>query len=166
MATVSAGESASYTVTVTPLIANVGDVSVSCAGLPSSATCTPLDFTLSNGNPRLGTVTVTTTARSFVAPPPSGPGFRPRLEFRVGWLLALLILAAAALANTASRRGNQRLAQMGIAFVLLFALVSTPSRAGSSGGGGVGTPAGNYTVTITGKSASGLNSTTVALTVN
>ena len=71
-----------------------------------------------------------------------------------------------ALANKAPRRGNQRLAQMGIAFVLLFALLSMPSCAGSSGGGGVGTPAGNYTLTITGKSASGLNSTTVALTVN
>ncbi len=172
-AAITAGQSASYTLTLTPhgLGGTPVGLSLSCTGAPRLAFCTVQDsVSLDPYNPSTVTATVSTTAQSFVAPPQSAPWFWPRLGLQNSPLLVLLVLATAALAIKASSRGNQRLAQMGIAFVLLFALLSMSSCAGSSSGGSretlSGTPSGSYTLTFTGTSASASHSATVTVAVN
>lgn len=99
-ATVSAGQSATYTLTVTPASGFNSTVSLGRSGLPQGAACafSPASVTPDGTNPSTATATVTTTARS-TAPPrldhrPLSPllGKEGAREWLTGQLLSLLAL--------------------------------------------------------------------------
>jgi hypothetical protein len=155
-ASVIAGNSVSYTITVMPTFGFNAKVNLSCGGAPAEASCSvsPSSVTPDGTNPVTATATVTTTVRSM-PPPRSGPNLNmPRLVTRLRptwflWLLLFLTLAATQ-AMARRRRVWLRLA-LAAALVLLWA---------ACGAGGTqvnvpnGTPAGSYTLTMTGTSGS------------
>jgi hypothetical protein len=163
-ATVSAGQSASYTLSLTPLNGFNQAVSLSCSRAPTAATCTvlPSSVTLDGSNTSTATVTVTTTAASMVGPG-HGPSFiPPPLGNPVGllWFAGLLVLITAASLWKAPRR-----VRLGLAVMMLFVLAWTACSVGGSEKPPF-TPPGNYQLVITAAASGGLQHiTAVSLTV-
>jgi FG-GAP-like repeat/Abnormal spindle-like microcephaly-assoc'd, ASPM-SPD-2-Hydin/FG-GAP repeat len=178
-ASVTAGQTATYSLSLAGLGGLADAVSLSCTGAPSKSTCTvtPATVTPSGSSPASVTVTVSTTAGSEGAPwserklPPLGGGQNE-------WLLVL----AAALSLLVLRKLDQRrpgvavrwrLSLAGAGMVVLLALGSA-----ACGGGGnpapppstPGTPKGTYTLQVTGTVTSGgtavSHQTPLTLTVN
>lgn len=153
--TVSAGSSATYTITAAASGGFNQAVSFTCGVLPSGASCNFSPTPITPGaNPATATLTVVTTASSLVAPglrtsPPSSPT-RP-------WILGALL---GAFAITICKRFRRPVAISTLAILLLGAFgTACGGGSSSSGGGGTsGTPAGTYTVLVTGSPASGPSS--------
>jgi hypothetical protein len=168
-ATVTAGQTAEYTLTVAPLGSFNQSVSLSCTGAPSAATCsvTPSSVTPDGTNNATATLRVTTTARSLGSPSVrvSPPGFGLRLPTLLLFMLITVTLLAIAAGH---ERARFRLIVALAALVLVSALVAC----GGGGGGAppppsqTGTPAGTYTLTVTATSGSLSHSTSLTLTVN
>jgi len=100
-ATVSKGQTASYTLSIVPAGGFAQNVSLACTGAPALATCTvsPNTISLSGTSAATATVTVTTTAASHSAAPffnPSwphhGPLQQPALLAALFGTLSLLLL--------------------------------------------------------------------------
>jgi sugar lactone lactonase YvrE len=147
-ATVTAGGTATYDLSITPLGGLSGAVSVTCGGAPSLATCTasPASVNLSGTAASPLSVTVSTTARSGIVMrprPPAGPWV---------WLWIAGLLTALATWMMAARRPVWQRAWVPLAVVLLCAAFWTACGAGNNvGGGGIsGTPSGTYTLTVIG----------------
>ena len=168
-ASVIAGNAVSYTITVTPSFGFNAKVTLGCGGAPRGATCSvsPSAVTPDGMNPITATVTVTTAVRSM-PPPRSGPKLNlPRLVTRIRplWFLWLLLLLTFVTSLAMARRRGVLLR-----FGLVMGLVLLWAACGA-GGSLVdvpeGTPAGNYTLTLTGSSGNQANShsTTAGLTV-
>ncbi len=158
--TVTAGQTATYTLTIAALNGFAGTVSLSCS-LPATAT------TCSASPPSVNqagnfTVAVTTTSRAFL------PYLQP-LRIQRYWPLAapmiLVALLVLAILLSAKRTRRQRgFAGATFALVTLFLLFET---VGCGGGGGPhGTPAGTYTVTVAGTSGSTSHTANLTLVVN
>ncbi len=194
---ITAGQTSTYNLALTPIAGFNRAVSLTCSGAPLAASCSisPTSFTLNGSNNSNAAVTVTTTSRSMAARPPitppaflipvSGPWvglFALANATLVGWLFAWPWLEPFhyPLRRAAARRGRVCLGGVGygMAAVLVMLAVGTVACGGGGGGGtkvsGLsGTPAGTYTLTITGafsdtSSGTQLNlahSTTVTLTV-
>jgi hypothetical protein len=195
-ATVNAGQTATYNLQVTPTGFS-GNVAFACTENITAATCsvTPTSVTLDGTNPADVRVSVTTTARSMVAPfithraPLQGPEQSRRPE---GLRYMLLVSAMLVMVAVKSRRVREqlcattltnrrpeglryRLAKRPAAWGLsaaMFAVLLWASCGGGGGGGGTtppqqtGTPAGTYTVTATATSGGLTRSTGLTLTVN
>jgi Abnormal spindle-like microcephaly-assoc'd, ASPM-SPD-2-Hydin/HYDIN/CFA65/VesB-like, Ig-like domain/Cep192 domain 4 len=164
--TVSAGQSATYTMAIAPNNGFSGSVALSCSGAPPSANCSvsPASVTVTNGaSPASATVTVTTTAPSSAIT--RLPFQFPPLDHPMPIAIWLGILAFMAAAAALARR---RRTSLGLALTLAFVLVWS-----ACGGGpastvttrNLGTPAGTYSLTITGTSGSLTKSINVSLTV-
>jgi len=168
-ASVVAGNSVSYTMTVTPIFGFNAKVNLSCTSAVPEASCSvsPSAVTPDGTDPISATVTVTTTVRSML-PPRSGPNLTlPHLITHGGpawfmWLLLLLTLVASQV--MARRRGALLRLALVMGLVLLWAACGT---GGSQVNVPQGTPAGNYVLTLTGttSTASVSHSTTANLTV-
>jgi len=108
-ATVNAGQSATYTLTLTPVYGFNQTISLSCGNLPQATTCAfnPATETLDGTDAATVTVTVSTTARSML-----GPGVRrpQRLQFvrPFGKLTFGLFLMLALTAVLSAARSNRR----------------------------------------------------------
>ena len=176
-ASVSPGQSGTYALSVVGEGGLNQAVTFTCTGAPSEATCTvsPNSVTTASSATNIA-VTVPTTAPSVSAPrsrpappvPPLSPGLR-------GLMLLALILATilwAVRRRSPTGAGRWWSAILPLAALLLLAL----ALAGCGGGGGgsseatgnPGTPAGNYTLTVTGTAGSGSSILThsVTLTLN
>ncbi|HEV2175947.1 MAG TPA: FG-GAP-like repeat-containing protein [Terriglobia bacterium] len=156
-ATVSPGQTATYTIAPAGVSGFTGTVAFTCGGAPSEATCTVSPASVLIPAPGMGVaqtsaaVTVTTTAPSLVSPlrwprvllpPPGAPS--PLLSLV---LLALMMLAALA----AAPKWRTRRASLAFAAMMLMVVLWASCGGGSSGtAGNPGTPAGTYTVTVTG----------------
>ncbi len=170
-ATVSPGGTASYTLSVTPQNGFNQAVSLTCSGAPSEATCSvsPTSVTPSGTTTSAATVTVVTTAASNL--PPSGPAW-PVSKGPGVWLLVPGLLLLLALARELRRRqfgDTARLAwrrRIVLAGILLAVATMAACGGGSNKSSNPGTPAGTYTVTVTGTSGSLSHSTSLSLTVN
>lgn len=156
-ASVTAGQSSTYVLSLTPVGGFSQQVSLLCNGAPQASTCavSPATVPLDGVNVVKTTVTVTTTARTtptFAGPfrrlvPPGGP--RPPA---LAWVASFLLLSALS-SLVALKRYRVGLRWAVLAAALLFAI--TWAACGSSAPTAPtvvteGTPAGVYSLTVTG----------------
>lgn len=146
-ATVSAGNTATYTLAVNPVAGFNQQVSLACTGAPLNSTCT-LDkpmVTLDGTNPANVTISVATIKRSTA--PLGGPTPWRILPTPLGlwtWLLALLSFSfVLILTGRKPRLGRVLLAASLAAFLIFLSACAVGSKV-------TGTPAGTYSLTITG----------------
>ncbi|HET9401208.1 MAG TPA: SBBP repeat-containing protein [Candidatus Acidoferrales bacterium] len=173
LVTLSAGQTASYTITVSPTNGFTGTVSLACNGAPTLANCSlPASVTITGTNSVNANASVTTAAHSLVLPP-SGPEERNwRLhQFRLWLQLFVVVMLAAILRQlaTKSRSLPRSYAYLGAALLVVVFWASGcggGSGGGGGGGGGGGTPSGNYTLTFAGTSGALRHTTSVSLNVN
>jgi hypothetical protein len=168
---VTAGQSANFTITITPGAGGFANaVSFSASGLPSAASPSFNPSSLTPGSTATSTtLTISTTARG-VLPPSSKPNPRTPPQY-IFWLLALVFTSftLCLLALMLFRPGRQRRFAPAM---LVFTVLLTATVIAGCGGGGVtqpppptGTPAGTYPITVTAQSGSDVHTTTVTLTV-
>jgi len=175
--TVTPGGTVTYTLSVAALDGFNQSVGLTCTGAPPESTCSISQGAVTPASAGTNvTVTVTTTAPSV-----GGPRSRPRPQFPPllpgpSNLVALAVLLAGATWAIRGWRGRPAATGWPTAFAALAAgLLLTLAVAGCGGGGGggagnPGTPAGPYTLTVTGSfgsaSATLTHSVTLALTVS
>jgi len=159
-ATISAGQSAQFTLTVTPVGGFHQVVNFTCAS-PSNVTCSasPNSVTLDGTNNVTLKVTANTTAQiaSASMPPPR----------RTGVLLALSAMLLWPLLAIADDR-RWRCGSMLTALVLALGLLTSCGGVKTSGNPAspTGTTGGSYNLTVTATSGNLVHATTVVLTVN
>jgi len=182
-ATVTAGGSATYLVTVAPLGAFDQTVTLNCPGAPLGGKCSvsPTSVMLNGSSAQNVTVTVTTKARTLAAPRGPTP---PTAPLMVLWVALMALMALDLLAWVMTRRapfgrtwlfdssGTVARAGSRCAFALGLILLAMTLWASCGGGGGStpspgspGTLAGDYGLTVTGTSGSLSHSTDLSLTV-
>jgi hypothetical protein len=157
-ATVTAGGNTAFTVNLASVNSFAGTVSLTCTGAPAASSCmiSPTSAALTANGTASSSGAINTTARSMVSPPVS-LRFDRRGPFTF-WIFVVVGLALL-LGWIFSQRGARRLV-WGLAAI---ALLATASCSGVPHGG---TPAGNYTLTVTATSGSLTHSATISLTVN
>lgn len=154
---ITAGSSATTSISVTPSGGFTGAVALTCSVAPASngvgCSLSPTSVTISGTTAGMSTLTITTTSSSGALAPPLNKFFALGGGIAVAGLLLFGIPA---------RRRSWR----AILGVLAFgAIVGIGIGCGSNGGGNNGGSA-NYTVTVTGTSGTISQSGTVAITVN
>ena len=166
--TKTAGQSGTFTVTVTPQGSFTSPISFSCSGLPALAGC---GFSPATVTPNSSTVT--TTLSITTAAPTASVAF-PRFGHRSSPLYAMWLVLPAMLLGTVGLATPKRRKLLSYGLVCLLAgsclLQVACSGANSNGGGGGGgatggTPAGTYSITVTGSAGSTQNTAMVTLTV-
>ena len=166
-ATVVAGNSTNLTVTVSPSYGFNLQVGLACSGLPTLASCTSASATPNGTTAGTASITITTTRRTSLPPGglrwPHAPGLLPSPSLWWAGVLALLGLTGWVV------RKNRLRWTLSVLTLMLLLLVSMAACGGGGGGVGyvdtTGTPAGTYSVSITGTSGTLTNSTTLTLTV-
>lgn len=168
-ATVSAGGTASYDFVLAPKGGFSGDVSLSCSGVPAKSTCSisPASVTLSGSSSADVTVKVATNAASDALPIPFNPPEIPPTTML--WACLASLIGFGVLVRFLPSRVRTRARFLAPLVVVLMAITFWTA---CGGGGGstapsstLGTPAGTYALTVTGKSGNLTQSTTVSLTV-
>jgi hypothetical protein len=165
--TITAGQTATYSLEFTPQNGFSGTVMLTCSGVPKGATCaaTPGSFSLSGTSTTTATITVATTAAGLVPPDSIPAPSYFRLHFKLPWpdaLLSTCILLA--LFGILGRR-RTRPAWLAVT-VIVFALMCTGCGGASPGQPPpTGTPANNYTLTVTATSGTVVQTMTLNLTV-
>jgi hypothetical protein len=175
-ATVAPGSTATDNLQVTPISGFNGTVTLSCTGAPSQSTCTPLpaSATLNGNGAALFSVQITTTAPSVASLRVgrqwrSIDGLRILQVVLVAGLASTLLVFALRFRESAARRRRAYVFAISFGFLLLASVVSGcggGSASSSSPPPSSGTPAGNYTLTITGTSNGVSRSQTLTLIVN
>jgi hypothetical protein len=163
-ATVAPGQTAVYPLTVASNGGFNQSVTFACTGAPSQSTCavSPSSIAL-NGSAAIA-VTVTTTAASLLIHDNSGRGPVAKVICRPMLLIGFILLF-----SLLGRHRELRL-KMNYGFALLFLLGLGVTMSGCGGGsasggsGNLGTPAGTYTLTVSGTFTSG--STTLTRNAN
>jgi uncharacterized repeat protein (TIGR01451 family) len=156
-----AGLTANYTVALAPHPLFASSITVSCSNLPTGASCraTPSSsITLQGASASSVGLAVTTTAR----PVTTGAAAFLRRNFYAFWLAFPGLLLLGAGRNSRRRRvaGILTLCALFSMLLLIPACSKSTTQTPVSG-----TPAGNYTITITASSGSDSKSATVTLSV-
>jgi hypothetical protein len=163
-ATISAGQTASYTLTLAPIGTFSQAVSLNCSGLPAEATCLASSNPVTVSAATNVTLQISTTARTLA---PAGPWMRtgPPSVRRIVVCVWLGLLLLAVLLSTVLPGWRVRRAFSVLALAVTVTLLSTACNGGTRSGVVSGTPAGTYQVTVVGTSGSLSHSATVGLQV-
>lgn len=169
--TVAPGQTASYSLTVSPTGGFNQSLAFTCSGAPAQSNCavSPNTVALNGSTAATVSVTVTTTAASllvhepFVSSPPGKPVYR--LVLLISWLPGLALLA-----SLLRWRWGRR-PRLGYVLAFLFLICTGITMTACGGGSGStgsntnpGTPAGTYILAVSGKFTSG--STTLTHNTN
>lgn len=155
-----AGGTATYSVTLTPKPVFTSSISLSCSGLPAASTCnfTSPSVTLTSTSPATSTLNIVTTARP-VTTPAASMWVR---QFYALWLA----FPALAFVTFGRDRGRRRILGISLLCLIFAMLLLLPACSHSSTQNPVsGTPAGNYTITVTGASGGDSKTQTIGLSV-
>lgn len=154
---ITPGQTATFTFTVTPVGGYAGTLKFSCGTLPSQAACsfTPASVTPSGGSPVSSTLTVTTAAATARLNPdrPFGPS--------IPWLpadgLALAGVMGLVFAPGKMRRWSRQLRLLSFALLLgsLSLVIQGCGGGGNSSPSNPGTPAGSYTISVNASDSAG-----------
>jgi len=159
-ATVTSGQTASYSIAVAPTGGFAASVALSCSGGPAGSACavSPSTVALSGAAAQTAMVTVKTAAQGWILPFrggwPRDARYRPTpMILTLAAMFLLLVVASQFL------RREQNLAWIRVArfaaLVTLGLMLTSCGGGSGSGGGGTNPQAGTYTVTVTGNFASG-----------
>lgn len=164
--TISPGQTASYSITIASRFgAFTNPVSLSCSGLPSLSQCVFSPVSVTPGsNSATSTMTISTTAPSSIFPlrEPRIPNF-PIFALWLG--LALALASFAIFARNSGRKRGFAVASCALLIWIVLPISSCGVGAGGGGPHNPGTPAGAYSVTVTGSSNQLQHTTTVTLNV-
>lgn len=161
--TVTAGNSATYQVQVAPIPTYPNSVSLSCSsGLPANSRCdfSTTSVTLPSTSPVSSTLTISTGAR---------PVTTTWLHHGSGLVYAVLLPVSGLTLIGAGVSSRRRKWLMGICLLVVLGTIGLSAGCGSSSSTPPttgGTPAGTYTVTVTGTSGAATRSQNVTLVVN
>jgi hypothetical protein len=166
-ATVTAGQTASYSIAVAPAGGFAASVALSCSGGPAGSACavSPSTIALSGAAAQTAMVTVTTPAHAWLLPfRGSWPGdARYRQTPMILAMAAMLLLMVVASQFLRREQNLVWIRVFGFAALVTLGLTLTSCGGGSgSGGGGTNPQAGTYTVTVTGNFTSGSTALTHA----
>jgi Bacterial Ig-like domain (group 3)/FG-GAP-like repeat len=165
-ATVTPGQTATFTFTVTPVAGFAGTVTFSCGSLPPEAACafSPASATPTGGSPATSTLTITTAAATAALDPSSVPSLPP-------WIPAggLAFAGAIGLAFTPKkiRRWNHHLHLLWWGLLLASVSLSVLACGGGNGSpsGPATTPAGAYTISVNASATGSQHAASIALSV-
>jgi len=158
--TVTAGQTANYSIAVAPAGGFAANVALSCSGGPAGSACavSPSTIALSGAAAQTAMVTVTTAAHGWLLP------------FRGGWprdaryrqtpmiltLAAMFLLMVVASQFLRREQNLVWIRVVGFAGLVTLGLTLTSCGGGSgSGGGGTNPQAGTYTINVTGNFTTG-----------
>jgi len=174
-ATVTAGQSAAYSLSLAATPGFSTTVSFTCAGAPPEAVCSvsPGTVTTNESSDTKVSVSVSTTARSMTAPHDLLPPPPPSSSTPLVWRAALMAILAGTMLRLFGRPRSAPPMRLALPTALLFAAsVATISMVGCGGGGSTsspppksGTPAGTYTLTVTGTLTSDSTTLTHSMTL-
>ncbi len=169
-ATVAPGQTANYTIAVTPYGEFHQIVTLSCSGAPAQSACSlsPSSVALNGSTPASVTVTVTTAGSTASLAHPAG--FPPASGTFAVWLAFCGLSGLALLGSDGRSRKRHGRLLYGLVFLCLISLGITLSSCGggstsgssSSGNSASATPPGSYDLTVTGTFTSGSTTLTHA----
>ena len=155
-----AGATATYTVQLTPRPLFTSGITISCSGLPAASSCapstSPVNLTSTSGNSV--TLSIHTTARPIVTTA-ANAFTRP---FYAIWLM----IPGMALVGVGGNRRRRRIFGFLALCIVFTLLLLVPACSSSKSQAPVsGTPAGNYSITVTSAAGSDSKSQTIGLSV-
>ncbi|HTT22639.1 MAG TPA: SBBP repeat-containing protein [Candidatus Sulfotelmatobacter sp.] len=153
-----AGATATYTVQLTPQPVYSSSITVSCSGLPAAASCSPKTVSLPTQSGASVAMAITTTARPVTTPAAS-------LFTRHFYALWLMIPGMALVGAGGKRRRGKIFGFLTLCVMFTLVLLIPACSSSKSTTPVSGTPAGNYTITLTAAAGSDSKSQTVTLTV-
>jgi hypothetical protein len=165
-ATITAGQTATYNLQVSPVSSFNGAVTLTCTGAPGTSTCAASPASVASSSSYAFTVTVSNTAYVVVPPWPQFQG-RPILPaLRIALPLFVALLMVLFWRNAVAEKRPAR-ALLPTLAVFLFGVMFIYGCGSYSGGGGGGTkPPTNATLTVTGSSGGVSRTVTLSLTIN
>ena len=152
-----AGATATYRAQLTPVGLYASSVTVSCSGLPAASACPSQTVNLINQSGATVDMSVTTTARPITTTTSSLFGRR----FYAVWLM----IPGMALVGVGNRRRRRVLGFLMLCTLFTLVLLIPACSSSKTTTPVSGTPAGNYTITITAAAGNDSKSQTVLLTV-
>jgi len=163
---ISAGQTATYDLQISPVSGFNGAVALTCSGAPSPSTCSVSPTSLSNGSSYAFTVTVNNTADAQTLPLMDQPNV-PQLLIRFGIPLACVLAMMLLLACVGIKTGQTKRLAVAVPALALLIFLGYLSGCGGGGGGGpiVKAPT-NATITVTGSSSGVNRALPVSLTIN
>ncbi len=166
-ATVSAGQTANYSIAVAPAGGFAASVALSCSGGPAGSTCavSPSTIALSGAAAQTAMVTVTTAAHGSVLPFEGGWPKNTRYRQMPTLLELAAMFLLMVVASLFWRREQSLVWVRAAAFAALVTLGLTLTSCGGgsgSGGGGTNPQAGTYTINVTGNFTTGSTTLTHA----
>jgi hypothetical protein len=152
--TVTAGQTARFTVAVSPAGGFNQTVALTCNGGPSLSTCAVTPNSVGLNGTAAANVAVSVTTMAALPPLIISS---PRKDYRLLYLLTELLVLSLLIGSLSWQRGRPRLAY-GLALLVALSAgvaMSACGGGGSAGAGHLGTPAGTYTVVVSGTFTSG-----------